>query len=291
MSDPTTGATHVKKSDLPITQEVIDKLTRQKKEAEEKNVSLEQENMNLVQENVGLKTNLDEQFAQPAPVTTVPAATVPIAERKDLSNEEWNTWHQSDPGAATEWKTKQTYKKEKAFDAQKASDQSFLDAQKVSREKIVTKHPDMYLKNADGSVKRTQEGVPLLDMANPKTAIFNEIITKDPDLVKLKTGPEKAMDDMEKLHAARTKTPEEIAEAAKAEGVREQQIAAAGAQGAHTAGSTSAPVKPAAGSEDFEKILTPGQRRTADKLKVSYKDYYEETKHERKAPVAKVEYK
>lgn len=286
MADVTQSSVTVKKEELPLTQERFDEIYRKYREAEERVQRMQNENISIQQENLSLRSAFDEQLNKPE----LKVVQTSREQKKEMSDEEWNQWFNENPGVAIDWRNKRTFEKEREKTQKQTQDQDFLTAQAQSRERLVEKHPDMYRKNTDGSVMRTSEGIPLLDVGSPKVAIFNEIVRKDPDLTKIKTGPEKAMYEMEKIMAERDKSlsPDEIAKKAKEEGIREAQTAAASAEAGYTAGSSGASGTTSAGEEKI--TLSNEEKRTADKLRVSYKDYQEQKKHVRRAPRTKVEY-
>jgi len=278
-----------KEQKKPLAQEDFDRIYRQWKETEEKLQQSENTNIALQQENLSLQSTMSE---------TIPnqqnQQTVPIEQRESMSDEEWNTWFQQDPAKATDWRAQKAYESQRKRDLEQTQDRDFIATQTKSREKLVSKHPDMYQKDAQGNVLRTLEGIPLLNMNSSKVQIFNEVIRANPELAKLKTGPELAMKDMERIMEERNINPQKIYQQGEQAGIQKAQAAAASAQAGFTASSSGSPS--GAGQETTEIKLSDEEERVRAKLSqyspkgISPKDYQDQKGHVRRAPHTKVEY-
>lgn len=259
-----------------IPQERFDEIYRKWKESEEARMYLLSEN-SLLKENVNSIPNKTVSVSQP----------VPLRERKEMTDEEWNVWFQENPREALRWEGNKIAERERERATQQVETISFRQAQAKSREKLVTTHSDMYLKDSSGQVKRNPDGMPLLDVTSEKVRIFEEIIQENPGLTKVESGPELAMIKMEKILAQRNIDINKVKEEGVKEGIHKATTAVNSAKGAFTAPSSGGnpPSAPSGGSE-----LSESEKRIADKMGVGYADYAAQKNTPRHAPRTKISY-
>ncbi len=267
-----------------VPQDRFNEIYRKWKEEQEKNTRLTQEATSIQQENSSLRATLNNVGPTPTPQ---PATELPPQRKEVMTDTEWNEWFTENPSQAIDWKNKKAFEKSNRENEVRQKDQSFLEAQNTSREKLVTKHADMYQRDSKGVVVRTAEGLPLLDLNSEKVQLFNQVVRDNPDLAKLKSGPELAMREMEKIMNDKNIDPKKIHTEGVTEGVQKAQTAAASAQAGYTAESSSGP---AASAPQPDGGLSGEEKRIADRMKITYEDYAKQKNVPRRAPRNKVDY-
>ncbi len=221
-----------RKKGLPVTQEAIDNIFKKLVKTEEKLERSEKANVGLV----GRVADLEKK-ATPPPADP---SSLPIRERYSersfpKTKDEWDDVYAEDPAYATDLRY--------AFNK---SRQSTTEAQESSRKKIQDEHPDMFLRNEDGSFILNAEGYPQLDKSTKKAQLFGEIAQRSgvgpdgvPHLWKATNGPEMIMTSvMAKLKGEEEGKVKADLDKKKAEDEKKRQ---AGATGAGVASGGAAP--------------------------------------------------
>jgi len=269
-----------------IPQGRFDEVYRNWKEEQERNAGLVQHAQVVEQENLNLRTSMDNYMSKPSAGSPVIEAEVPKEQKKEMTDEEWNEWYQDNPRKALAWEREKRFAKERQDRNKEQANTDFLSQQIRSRENVVTKHPDMYLKTPDGKIMRTPEGVPVFDEKSEKWKFFKTAADASPELIGVRKGPEMAMREMERLMKEQGKNPDKEYNEGVQEGVQKQQAAAANAHAGYTAPATGTPPP---SNKPTEKI-SEEENRVANGLGVSAEDYAKNKGVPRNAPRKKVDY-
>ena len=188
----------------PVTQEAINTIYKKFRETDEKLQKSEEEKVVLV-------TRIAElERGRPKPVITQPQSLKDRYNEESFpeTEEEWDELIAEHPTYGTD--LRQRYL---------GGISSFEQEQKKSAKKLQDKHPDMFLKDENGNLRYDKNGLVLFDPISEKGKIFNEIAAEDPNILRVKNGPEMVMAAME----ARMKGKEEGALKEKIEQEKEEK--------------------------------------------------------------------
>ena len=132
----------------------------------------------------------------------------PIEQRREMTQEEWDEWHNTDPKAATAWETRQEMRRvdEKKREITKKSIEKrtkvFLDEVAESAKRTLKKHPELDISKrekeleAEGKTKDEIKEITLSE--NPKAKLCYEIIQEHPEFIQRANGPELVVAEMER---------------------------------------------------------------------------------------------
>lgn len=178
------------KKNKPVTQEAIDRLYGKLKETEERLQDTTNKLTTAEQEKVGLvgRVNNLEKRVPPAAATDKPLREVFSEGNYPKTEEEWDDLIAESPTYGTDLRLKYSNSRNK-----------FADSQEKSRQKIMEKHPDMYIRDADGKLV-LQNGFAQLDMKSEKAKLFIQVAEESgvdvdgvPNILKSVNGPEMVM--------------------------------------------------------------------------------------------------
>ncbi len=179
------AAAEAGKDGKPVTQEAIDAIYKKFRETDEALARSEQQNVELV-------TRLNERV-EPKVVPVVDESNLKEKYRVDSypkTEEEWDDLIAEHPTYGTDLRQKYL-----------SSQQNVVDLSAQSRKRVMDKHPDLFLKDANGNYILDRNGDVQFDMTNKKAQIATEIYNRDPSVVHTATGPELVMAEVERRMA------------------------------------------------------------------------------------------
>lgn len=215
------------KEEKPVTQEAIDAIYKKFRETDEALARSESKNVELV-------GRLNDTQVKPAIVPNDSDSLKDkfTTERYPQSEEDWDDLIAEHPTYGTDLRQKYLH-----------SQQSVHDLGAQSRKRVLDEHPDMFQRNASGTLILDREGNPQLDMSTEKAKLVTEIYNKDPSVVYTVTGPELVMAEVARRMAGEKedKVKEKLEEEKK---VAEDKRAAGAAGAGVASGGQTPPVKP-----------------------------------------------
>lgn len=248
----------------PLTQEAFDQLYKEMKTATE---TLDKANIQLgnsEKSNVALVTRI-KTLEDKGGEYTPPAGAPPVGGKQAAGGTLRDVYNEKNfPKTEEEWDdliadfpTYGTDLRKKYLDGSNSRQTRQL----ASAKRVQEKHPEMFQRNADGSIKMDEKGFPVPDLENAKTKLFIEIAEEDPNILSVATGPELVMASVEQRMGGK-KEEDVKADLEKKKREEEERLGRVKAGGTGSGGS-GAPPKKEAGSATFNSDAEKDAAETA----------------------------